>query len=49
MRVAMLVGTLMFSLISGFYDIGGVDAVGTPDDEGTVQSYDDAFPPPPWP
>jgi hypothetical protein len=45
----MLVGALMFSLIYGFYDIGVVDMVGAPDDEGTVQAYDDHFPPPPWP
>ena len=50
MRVAMLVGALMFSLISGFYETGLLDAVATPDDNGAVQAYDDSFPPPPnWP
>jgi hypothetical protein len=50
MRTAMLVGSLMFSLVSGFYDIGLLDMIASPDDQGAVQAFDDFFPPPPnWP
>lgn len=50
MRTAMLVGALMFTLISGFYDIGLLDMIGTPDPQGEVHAFEDFFPPPPnWP
>jgi hypothetical protein len=49
MRVAMLVGALMFGLLSGVYEIGLVD-MGSPDSQSAVRAYDDCFPPPPsWP
>jgi hypothetical protein len=49
MRLAMLVGTLLFTFVSGFYGLGGADIASAPDNQ-TVQSYDETFPPPPsWP
>jgi hypothetical protein len=49
MRVAMVVGALLFSFVSGFYELGVADPVGTADNQA-VQAYDDHFPPPPsWP
>jgi hypothetical protein len=41
MKVAMLVGALMFSLVSGLYDIGlldMVDVVGSPDNQAGLQA-----------
>jgi len=53
MRVAMLVGFLMFNVIAGLYDGGwGLDASADAglSDGGQVQAYDgDAPPPPNWP
>ena len=53
MRVAMLVGALMFNVLAGLYESGwAMDA--TTDaglsGAGEVQAYDDIIPPPPnWP
>ena len=53
MRVAMLVGVLMFNVIAGLYQSDwALDA--TADEglsgAGEVQAYDDILPPPPnWP
>jgi hypothetical protein len=49
MKVAMLVGTLLFTFVSGFYQFGALDLVASPDNQA-VQSCEDSFPPPPsWP
>jgi hypothetical protein len=49
MRVAMVVGALLFTFVSGFYELGAVDMIGQPENQA-VQSYEDSFPPPPsWP
>jgi hypothetical protein len=50
MRVALLVGVLMFDMFAGLYDMGWLDdAVASPDDAGQVRACDDAWPPPPPP
>jgi hypothetical protein len=48
MRVALLVGVLMFDMFAGLYDIGWLD-VAAPEDAGQVQACDDVWPPPPPP
>lgn len=49
MRVAMVVGALLFTFVSGFYEFGVLDMGSSPDNQA-VQSYDETFPPPPsWP
>ena len=52
MRVAMLVGVLMFNVIAGLYESGwgsnmSIDAGLV--DAGQVQAFDDFPPPPSWP
>ncbi len=50
MRVALLVGVLMFDMLAGFYEIGWLDGgVISPDGGGTVTAMDDNWPPPPPP
>jgi hypothetical protein len=50
MRVAMLVGSLMFGIVSGFIEIGLVDVTGPGVNQSDVQAFEDWFPPPPnWP
>jgi hypothetical protein len=53
MRVAMLVGFLVFQLAAGLYETGWVvEGVASPDsDGGMVQAFDGDNPPPPpsWP
>ena len=49
MKVAMLVGVLMFNVIAGLYESGWLGET-EPSEAGQVQACDDAFPPPPsWP
>ena len=52
MRVAMLVGVLMFNVIAGLYESNWGFNV-SPDaglsDGGPVQAFDDFPPPPSWP
>lgn len=49
MRVAMVVGALLFTFVSGFYDLGAIDLVAAPE-TGAVRSFEDTPPPPPsWP
>jgi hypothetical protein len=53
MRVAMLVGMLMFNVIAGLYESGWA-LNGSPDDglsgAGQVRAFEGEFPPPPsWP
>jgi hypothetical protein len=52
MRVAMLVGALMFNVLAGLYQSGwaldaSVDAGLA--DAGKVRAFEDTFPPPNWP
>lgn len=50
MRVALLVGVLMFDMLVGFYEIGWIDGDASSDAAGEVQALEDTFPPPPsWP
>jgi hypothetical protein len=50
MKVAMLVGMLMFNVIAGLYESGWVDGAASPDsDAGLVQALDTEPPPPSWP
>lgn len=50
MRVALLVGVLMFDMFAGLYDMGWLDdAVASPDDGGQVKACEDSWPPPPPP
>ena len=53
MRVAMLVGVLMFNVIAGLYGSNWGDSslsAGFSADAGQVQAYDGEVPPPPsWP
>jgi hypothetical protein len=49
MKVAMLVGMLMFNVIAGLYEVGWLGE-SEPSEAGQVRSCDDIFPPPPnWP
>lgn len=48
MKVAMLVGMLMFNVIAGLYESGWLDA-SEPSAAGQVQACDDSVPPPSWP
>ena len=52
MRVAMVVGLLMFNVIAGLYESGLALNASTDvgSDTGQVQACEDGFPPPPsWP
>jgi hypothetical protein len=51
MKVAMLVGMLMFNVIAGLYERGwAATDGGLSDDAGQVRACDDIVPPPPnWP
>jgi hypothetical protein len=53
MRVAMVVGILMFNLVAGLYESGGALDASTDAglaDAGLVQAYEGELPPPPsWP
>jgi hypothetical protein len=48
MRVAMVVGALLFTFISGFYEFGAIDLSASPENQA-VHSYEDFPPPPSWP
>lgn len=49
MKVAMLVGMLMFNVIAGLYQTGWLGA-SEPAEVGQVRACDDILPPPPnWP
>ena len=48
MKVAMLVGMLMFNVIAGLYESEWLGAAGA-SDLGQVQACDGDIPPPSWP
>jgi hypothetical protein len=48
MKVAMLVGMLMFNVIAGLYESGWLDE-SVPSELGQVQICDSPPPPPNWP
>ena len=49
MRVAMLVGALMFNVIAGLYESGWTQNVSPDASLSDVQAMDDVPPPPSWP
>jgi len=49
MRVAMLVGVLMFNVIAGLYESGWTLNVNPDAGLSDVQAMDDVPPPPSWP
>jgi hypothetical protein len=50
MRVAILIGALMFNVIAGLYQSGWVTDGGLSNDAGQVKACEDILPPPPnWP
>jgi hypothetical protein len=46
MRVAIVLGALLFTFVSGLNEFGLFDTVTEPENQ-MVQSFDDHFPPPP--
>ena len=49
MRVAMLVGMLMFNVIAGLYESGWAQNASPDASLSDVQAMDDVPPPPSWP